>query len=135
MRLSVILFGTVILVVIAVFFGARRPRRTHVEGGIYSITAENGGYAVVKILKMDEGGVHLRMYSNVFPERPADVDTSKLYMAGIDHKASEQLGMGHAPVSHSSFQTWNAEFIKREIVRGEELEGYKMWKDANGGYF
>ena len=115
--------------------GACRPTSHIIEGGIYSVPTENGRYSVIKILKIDDSGVHLRMYSNTFPQRPADVDTSKLYMAGIDHKATEQLGMGHAPISHASFRNWSAKFIKREAVRDEELDGYRMWKEGGGGYF
>lgn len=100
-----------------------RARPRYVEGGLYSVSADNGRFAVVKILKIDDGGVHLRMYSNTFAQRPSNVDTSTLYMAGVDHKPTEHLGMGHAPLSHASFQTWGAAFIKREPVRDEELEG------------
>ena len=112
-----------------------RSEPTYIEGGIYSVPAEKGGYAVVKILKLDDGGVHLRMYSNVFRERPRAVDTAKLYMAGINHKPTEQLGMGHATISKASFRTWGAEFIQSETVRSEELDGYRMWKESGGGYF
>jgi hypothetical protein len=35
------------------------------EGGIYATPQEGGKYSVLKILKIDDGGVHVRMYSNV----------------------------------------------------------------------
>ena len=56
-------------------------------------------------------------------------------MAGIDHKPDESLGMGHLPVSRQSFATWNAAFVQQSTVTPEELEGYEMWRDAEGGYF
>jgi hypothetical protein len=106
-----------------------------VEGGLYSTPDENGGYSVIKILKLDPQGVHVRMYSNQFPEHPATLDESKLYMAGMDRKPDEPLGMGHAPISRRSFATWNARFIKIVPVKSDELEGYEIWNDGNGSYF
>ena len=116
-------------------FACRAKEPAYVVGGLYSTPHEDGKYAVIKILKIDPEGVHLRMYSNTFAERPHDVDESKLYMAGVDHKPDEALGMGHAPISKSSFATWGAELIKVVSVREDELEGYKMWVEAKGGYF
>ena len=105
------------------------------EGGLYSVEGEKGGYSVVKILKLDASGVHIRAYSNRFPQRPTDVDVSKLYMAGIDRKPDEELGMGHLPLGRESFSGWNPKFIKVVPVDASELEGYKMWEEAQGGYF
>jgi hypothetical protein len=122
----------VILVVLGVACGVKQD---YIEGGLYSVSSENGGYAIVKVLKIDTGGVHVRLYSNIFKSRPRDVDSSKLYMVGKDVKPGEQLGMGHAPLSHVSFRAWNAEYIRTEPVREDELDGYRMWKEAKGGYF
>jgi hypothetical protein len=107
-----------------------------VEGGLYSVPSENGSFSVLKILKLDEEGVHLRLYSNQFPSRPKDVDESKLYMAGMKNtRPDESLGMGHAPISRKTFSNWGAEFIKAVPVTDEELDGYKMWLESSGGYF
>jgi hypothetical protein len=106
-----------------------------VEGGLYSTRGAKGSYTVVKILKLDPLGVHVRMYSNQFSEHPSKLDETTLYMAGMDRKPNESLGMGHAPISQKSFATWGAKFIKHVPVLSEELEGYQMWKEANGGYF
>ena len=43
--------------------------------------------------------------------------------------------MGHCPVSKKSFLSWGATFVQQSTVSAEELEGYKMWLDAKGGYF
>ena len=107
----------------------------YVQGGLYSVPGEGGKFTIVKILKVDRDGVHLRMYSNTFDQRPTDVDESKLYMAGMNHRPGEPMGMGHAPISKKSFSTWDAQLIKVVPVREQELEGYKMWLDAKGGYF
>lgn len=106
-----------------------------VEGGLYVISRKVDGYQVVKILKLDEGGVHIRLYSNVYPQPPTNVDESVLYMAGMERKPDEEMGMGHLPISHASFAGWHARFVQQSTVSKEELEGYAMWKEANGGYF
>ena len=116
-------------------FGCSQSGSKRVEGGLYYTQNENGSYSVLKILKLDDGGVHVRLYSNQFPTPPAKVDESTLYMAGVDRKPTETLGMGHAPISKRSFEGWKAVFFQQSTVKDEELEGYKMWLDAKGGYF
>ncbi len=114
-------------------FGLRRPK--WVEGGLYSTLSEDGSYSVLKILKMDDHGFHVRLYSNQFAEAPSKVDESALYMVGMDRKPNERLGMGHIPVSKKSFSSWGATFLQQSAVSQEELEGYKMWLEDKGGYF
>lgn len=106
-----------------------------IEGGIYSTPQEGGKYTVLKILKVDEVGVHVRTYSNVYTEHPKRIDESTLYMAGMHKKPNEPLGMGHAPISKKSFSTWRIMFVQQSSVAESELEGYNMWKEAGGGYF
>lgn len=105
-----------------------------VEGAIYSAPYESG-YTIVKVLKLDTGGVHLRLYSNLYPNRPNQVDEAKLFMAGVGQDKNVPLSMGHLPISHQSAATWRMEFIQQSVVTKEELEGYYMWKEAEGGYF
>jgi hypothetical protein len=106
-----------------------------VEGGLYAMEAEGGGYQVLKILKIDDGGVHVRLYSNRFEDVPESVDEDTLYMVGIDHGPDEELGIGHLPLSRQSFSSWGARFVQQSTVSPEELEGYEMWLDADGDYF
>jgi hypothetical protein len=105
------------------------------EGALYTTKETDGSYGIIKVLKTDDGGVHLRVYSNRFEARPTSVRESDLYMAGMDRKAGEELGMGHAPISWRSFRTWGAEFVQVSSVAESELEGYRMWQEAEGGYF
>jgi hypothetical protein len=106
-----------------------------VEGGLYSTSNENGSYSVLKVLKVDDKGVHVRVYSNQFPQRPTTIDETTLYMVGTNRRSNETLGVGHTALSHSSFAGWGAKLIKVVPVKNEELEGYKLWLDAKGGYF
>jgi hypothetical protein len=123
----------VLMGLLSFLFGC--SRNTLVEGGLYYTPGEKGGYSVLKVLKLDDGGVHVRLYSNQFAEPPTKMDESTLYMAGMNRKPNEQMGMGHAPISKKSFGGWKAVFIQQAAVKKEELEGYEMWLEAKGGYF
>ena len=101
----------------------------------YTPAEKGGGYNVLKILKLDNRGVHVRLYSNHFVAAPTRVDESTLYMAGIDHKPDEVLGLGHLPLSKASFAGWKPVFVQPSTVKPDELEGYNEWKKANAGYF
>jgi hypothetical protein len=105
------------------------------EGGLYHVQNEDGTFSVLKILKLDEHGVHIRQYSNAWPAPPFSVDESKLYMAGPDRQPGERLGMGHLPIAKKSFAGWNATFVQQAAVSEDELDGYKMWFENKGGYF
>ena len=56
------------------------------------------------------------------------------FMASYDQEELP-LGMGHVPVSHDSFHSWGMEFLQKSTVTEDELEGYQLWKESNGGYF
>jgi hypothetical protein len=106
-----------------------------VLGGLYHVRNANGTFSVLKILKTDKLGVHIRQYSNQYPAPPASVDESTLYMVGMDRKPSETLGAGHLPLSKQSFAVWRAIFFQQSAISEDELEGYKLWLEAKGGFF
>jgi len=106
-----------------------------IEGGLYYTPAEKGGYTALKILKIDDRGVHVRLYSNHFRAPPTRIDETTLYRTGMDLKPGETLGMGHLPISKESFAKWATVFVQRSTVQQQELEGYEQWKKAKGGYF
>ena len=90
---------------------------------------------MVKILKLDPEGVHVRIYSNHFAIRPNDVDVATLYMAGTTSPSGHNLGIGHLPLLRASFVNWRPRLIKVVLVDPSELDGYEMWKEGKGGYF
>ena len=118
--------------VLSFFLGC--SKQSNREGGLYYTSDDKGGYSVLKILKLDEKGVHVRLYSNRFNEPPKHIDESKLYMAGMNRKPDEALGMGHIPLSKASFDSWNAVFVQQSTVTDDELEGYRIWQQG-GGYW
>lgn len=116
-------------------FRRQPPQPLLTEGGLCHLPHDGGTYKVLKILGVDEGGVHARLFSNVYSAPPTHVDEASLYMAGMDRKPDEPMGMGHLPISHRSFATWNAVLFQQSRVTDDELDGYRMWAEAKGGYF
>ena len=127
---------TILVIIMGLFsfFGCSTKTEFR-EGGIYATRQDDGQYTILKVLKIDEHCVHVRMYSNVYKEIPKQVDESTLYMAGMERKPNEVLGMGHAPISKESFSTWGSVFVQQSIVAQSELEGYNMWLEASGSCF
>jgi hypothetical protein len=39
------------------------------------------------------------------------------------------------PLTYEAFAGWQPSPLYREPVLEEELEGYRMWQEADGGYF
>jgi len=105
------------------------------EGGLYAFKNDNGSYSVLKLLKVEGSGVHVKVYSNQFDSPPTQVDESKLYLAGLNHKPDETLGVADVPLSGESFQNYKATFVQQSTVTPQELEGFNTWKKANGKYF
>jgi len=127
------LLRLLIMGLISLLFGCSRSNA--VEGGLYCTPGDNGGYHALKILKVDQGGVHIRGYSNYFPTVPSQIDEKSLYLAGTDYKPPETLGLGHLPLSRETFASWKPVFIQQSTVTAEELDGYEEWKKGHGGYF
>jgi hypothetical protein len=86
----------------------------------------------VKILVLDPDVVHLRMYKEVFPWRLNSVDPSTLTLGKL---GDEKFGIGHLPMSPETFNSWEPVLLSQQSISEEELEGYKLWKQANGGVF
>lgn len=126
----------------------KNPNRTHQitaikstheikEGCYYAILHRSKGFTVVKTLVKDNFGVHITMFSNIFDNIPYNLKPSKLFIASPNETSdSAALGIESIPVSFNSLKTWQLIDIGLcEAVSKDELEGYEMWKEANGGYF
>jgi hypothetical protein len=125
----------VLLALMVVGACTSHPPDALIEGGLYSTPNDDGTYSVIKILKLDDRGVHVRVYSNSFSAHPDTLEEGALYMAGLTKGPNERLGMGHLPLSRSSFARWRPRFIKRVEVKPDELDGYREWLAGKGGYF
>ena len=103
------------------------------EGGYYSIPDGDGGFSVAKVLKLEPDIVHVRIYRQHFSERPRSIDVNQLSLGSIDD--DDGFGMGHMPLRLTTFEGFEPRFLVFSEVKVEELEGYHLWKDAQGGVF
>ncbi len=110
-------------------------------GAIYSIPGSlPDTFQVLKVLAVDEFGVHVRLYGNSFARRPTTVapdllDTSPfLSLAPEDDGQEWPLSVGHLPLLASTFAGMRAVYITSDDVTPEELEDYRDWQQAGGGY-
>ncbi|HKD82282.1 MAG TPA: hypothetical protein VKH81_21495 [Candidatus Angelobacter sp.] len=102
------------------------------EGGYYSI-ADGPAFSIAKILRLEPHTVHVRIYKENFPQRPRSIDPTALTLGRIDDQ--DGFGMGHLPLRLESFMERQPRFLTYAAVEAGELEGYNMWKEAEGGVF
>lgn len=126
-------------------------RRRHPRPGDYlSVRYRDKGLRIAKVLAVDDYGVHLRIFANAPVERPEKVDPGSLQLGffpveTLGHEGMGSIadsltrgafpGVGHLPVSWVTFLQMEAEFIQAGEVSEEELEGYREWENASGGYW
>jgi hypothetical protein len=110
-------------------------------GALYSIPGSMPHtFQVIKVLAVDEFGVHVCLYGNSFERRPATVapdllDTSPfISMAPEDVGQEWPLSVGHLPLQAATFVGMRPVFIAQEDVTPEEMEEYNDWQHSDGGY-
>jgi hypothetical protein len=91
-------------------------------GGLYLSQNADSTWSVTKVLVLDNFAAHIRMYSDTFKTKPADVNSKDL-----------NVFIGHAPLDRKGFLIDKPELLKVEPVKDEELEGYKMYLEAMQG--
>ncbi|HET9183397.1 MAG TPA: hypothetical protein VFP59_14775 [Candidatus Angelobacter sp.] len=99
------------------------------EGGYYSII-DGESFVVVRVLKLDPEIVHVRICKEHFPQRPRSVDPARLTLGSVYD--SDGFGMGHVPLRLATFCDREPLFITHAEVKPDEVEGYEMWRDADG---
>jgi hypothetical protein len=99
-----------------------------VVGGLYSVETGDGRFGVVKVLALEPGIVHIRLYKNKFRSRPASVDPGTLSLGSVFE--GEDFGIGHTPLDLEGFMNWQPTLLMNTDVADDELEGYRMWKEA-----
>ncbi len=110
-------------------------------GALYSIPGSlPRTYQVIKVLAVDEFGVHVRLYGNAFTHRPAAVapdllDTSPfISMASEDAGREWPLSVGHLPLQAATFVGMRPVYIARQDVTPDELDEYRDWRRSDNGY-
>ena len=116
---------------IADWWHAKRLPRALAVGDICAVDSGNGGFGIVKILRLDPSIVHVALYGNKFSQRPSHVDTRILQFGQIGEEGAN--GIGHLPLSRATFAQWHPVRIERAEVTEDELFGYRMWVEHRGG--
>ena len=119
--------------VLAALFGCGRAAPPEKAGALYSVDDGEGWFRVATVLVVEGEGVHIRLYKNRFTTRADKVEFSSLTLGSV-HDA-DGFGMGHLPLTHRAFRAWQPVFLAENLVAEGELDGYRAWKDAKGGFW
>jgi len=122
-----------LLGVLTALFGCGGAQPTEKVGSLYSVDDGEGWFRVAKVLVVENEGVHIRFYKNKFKARPDSIEFSSPSL-GTVHDA-DGFGMGHLPLTHRAFRAWKPVLLAENTIAENELEGYRAWKDAKGGFF
>lgn len=104
------------------FSSTFRPEKCKV-GELYSIPNQDK-FSILKILRVDPKGVHVRIYSNLYSKIPSKFNENELY---IDHNDTT-ISRRHAPLTFASISLWKPLFLKDSKVGKDELQDYYSWK-------
>ena len=89
------------------------------EGGMYSVERDDH-FVVVKVLTVEEGGVHVRVYNRRYSHRPDGAAAEDLVSA--DSARKDAL----ATVTIDELRSWWPRLIRVETVGHEELEQHPL---------
>src|SRR6476660_9614698 len=84
------------------------------EGGYYSIV-DGETFRVAKVLKLEEETVHIRLYIQLFLQRPRSIDAGALTL-GTTHDEGG-FGMAHVPLLLTAFMEHQAMFLTYAEVK------------------
>ena len=113
-------------------------------GGLYSVAVDDRGYAVARVLATGRGGIHVRVYSNRYRERPARIDRSQLFLATNPDLSQADLNatrpeerpdpgafaIRHLPLRRASFAAWQPRLITVEPLEADDLVEVRSWRAA-----
>jgi hypothetical protein len=116
-------------------------------GGVYSVAVDARGYAIARVLATGRTGVHVRVYSNRYRDRPTRIERSQLFLAptpdlgdvalNATHPESRPdpgaFAIGHLPLRRASFAAWRPRLIRVEPLEAKDLEEYRAWRASNRG--
>lgn len=97
-------------------------------GDIYSVDDGKGKIGIVKVLVVEPGVIHLRIYKNKFDSRPQTIDTKELSPGRLGEEGG--FGIGHIRLDINGFKDWGPELLTTEKVNEDELDGYNIWKES-----
>jgi hypothetical protein len=109
-------------------------------GQYYWFECSRGGYKVLKVLVVEEYGVHVCYYNNIFEEPPTEDAIESLYF-GKKGKIFSALfsregnraatGSKHLPLIWENWEYWKPSFLADGEVEPDELEAYEEWQEGD----
>jgi len=104
------------------------------EGGYYSFNYNGTVFGVAKILKLEPDKVHIRVYKQIFSQRPQAIDPAILTL-GTTIMDRDNMGIGHLALYIETFLRRQPVFLTHAEVKPDELDGYNQWQKYNGNVF
>ncbi len=100
-------------------------------------------WGAAKTLKAELTRVHVALWADRWPKRPADVRPWSLSVRGISEEeflsgaflTGRPFSIGHLPVTRAAFIDADPGFAGVWTLEPVEVEGYESWKEAGGGTF
>jgi len=86
-------------------------------GDIYSVANGDGRFGVAKILAVQLGVLTVRIYTNVYDERPTTLDTSTLRLRDADG----WIGAAAIPMKPHHLESWEPRLIFNQPLREDEM--------------
>ena len=109
------LFVSVLLFVFAfslcISCSPKKKKEYVVLGGVYSIKKNDSMYTAAKVVGMNDSFISVRFYTDVFKEKPKDVDTKKM-----------SSRVPYLNMVKESFLLYIPQFIKVEKVTSDEFQ-------------
>jgi hypothetical protein len=116
-------------------------------GGLYSVAVDDRGFAVARVLASGRDGIHLRVYSNRYRDRPTRINRSELFLVPPQDLTDAALNathpddrpdpgafaIGHIPLRVASFRAWRPKLIGLERLEADDLVEYRSWQANRRG--
>lgn len=96
-----------------------------VPGGIYSLQTGSSRFQVVRVIAIEECGVHFHMYGKWFEEVPDYVDLDDL----------QETSTTYMPFRWWPFYVMGPEFLSHGPLLPEDMESYRRWREEDGMYW
>jgi hypothetical protein len=109
------------------FLSLERVEGSATTGGLYSVVTKPGEHGILKVLKVESGVVHVRLYKGRWRTRPTGIDPATLTTGTV---GDEDAGIGHVPLALRIFDAMQPQLLLVAEVTPQELDGYERWKKA-----
>jgi uncharacterized protein YndB with AHSA1/START domain len=99
-------------------------------------------WAAAKVLRSEMLKIHLRIPADRWSERPVTIPPATWSAAPLSFEAAAgdlrdiwPVMIGHYPLARATFDAAQPRFAGVATLEGDELDGYRVWRDARAGTF